>query len=80
MAMSKEDKTAYDALLQRTVKHTSIFYLAPRQSPLKLLLLMMIEMDKATEKLEGEDRWKLKAQSFVGFISPRGLVAHSQIR
>ena len=59
--MSEEDKRAFDDLLQRSEKHSSISYLAPRQSPFEhLLLTMMIELHKETEKIKDEFRWKLK--------------------
>ena len=60
--MSKEDQKALDDLLQSTEKHSSISYLAPRQSPFEqLLLTMMIEIHKETEKLKDEVHWKLEA-------------------
>jgi hypothetical protein len=62
MEMSKEDQKALDDLLQSTEKHSSISYLAPRQSPIEqLLLTMMIEIHKETKKLKDEVRWKLNA-------------------
>jgi hypothetical protein len=60
--MNDEDKEAFDNLLQMTDTHSSISYLAPRQSPFEqLLLTMMIEIHKETEKLKDEVHWKLKA-------------------
>ena len=61
-AMSEEDKRSYDGLLQQVEKHSSISYLAPRQSPFEqLLLTMMIEVHKETERLKNEIRWKKEA-------------------
>jgi hypothetical protein len=45
--MSGEDQSAFDGLLQQVEKHSSISYLAPRQSPFdQLLLTIMIEIQK----------------------------------
>jgi hypothetical protein len=61
-AMSDEDQEVLDDLIQRTEKHSSISYLAPRQSSFeKLLLTMMIGIHKETGKLKDEVHWKLKA-------------------
>jgi hypothetical protein len=60
--MSDEDREAFDELLQRTDTYSSISYLAPRQTSFEhLLLTMMIEIHKETEKLKDEVHWKLKA-------------------
>lgn len=59
--MSDEDREAFDDLLQRTDTHSSISYLAPRQTSFEYLLLtMMIEIHKETEKIKDEFEWKLK--------------------
>jgi hypothetical protein len=59
--MSDEDREAFDDLLRRTDTHSSISYLALRQTPFEhLLLTMMIEIHKETEKIKGTVRWKLK--------------------
>jgi hypothetical protein len=58
--MSDEDREAFNDLLQRTDTHSSISYLAPRQSPFEqFLLTMMIEIHKETKKLKDKVRWKL---------------------
>ena len=60
--MSEEDQRVFDDLLQRSEKHTSISYLAPRQSSFEqLLLTIMIEVHKETEKLKDEIQRKLMA-------------------
>jgi len=62
MVMSEEEQKAFDDILQRAEKHSSISYLAPRHSPFEqLLLTMMIEIHKEVEKLKDEVRWKLMA-------------------
>ena len=59
--MSDEDREAFDDLLQRTYAHFLISYLAPRQTPFEhLLLTMMIEIHKETEKIKDEVEWKLR--------------------
>jgi len=56
--MSDEDREAFDDLLQKTDTHSSISYLAPRQTPFEhLLLTMMIEIHKETEKIKDEVEW-----------------------
>jgi hypothetical protein len=58
--MGDEDREAFDDLLQRADTHSSISYLAPRQTPFEhLLLTMMIEIHKETEKIKDEVKWKL---------------------
>ena len=60
--MTNEDRVAFDDLLQKTDRHSSISYLATRQYPFEqLLLTMMIEVHKEAEKLKDEVRWKLMA-------------------
>jgi hypothetical protein len=51
--MSDDDREAFDNLIQRSDKHSSIYYLAPRQSLFEhLLLTVMIEVHKETGKLK----------------------------
>ena len=59
--MGDEDREAFDDLLQQADKHSSISYLAPGQTPFEhLLLTMMIEIHKETEKLKDEIKWRSK--------------------
>ena len=61
LVMTEDDQRVLDDLLQQTDKHSSISYLAPRQTPFEhLLLTMMIEIHKETEKLRDKVEWKLK--------------------
>ena len=62
MMMNEEDQRAFDDLIHRAEKHLSISYLAPGQTPFEqLLLTMMLELHKETEKLKDEVQWKLLA-------------------
>lgn len=62
MMMNEEDQRAFDDLLRQAEKHSSISYLAPGQTPFEqLLLTMMLELHKVTEKLKDEVQCKLRA-------------------
>ena len=59
--MNDEDQEAFNGFIHQTEKHSSISILAPRQSPFEhLLLTMMIEIHKETERIKDEIEWKLK--------------------
>jgi len=58
--MSEEDQSVFDDLLKQVERHSSISYLAPRQSPYEhLLLTMMLEIHKETANLKDKVRCRL---------------------
>jgi hypothetical protein len=70
--MSEEDQRAFDNILQRADKHSSISYLAPKQTSFEqLLLTMMVEIHKETENLKGEVAWKLKKWIRISLVNPK---------
>ena len=71
VVMSEEDRGVFDDLILQADKHSSISYLAPRQTPFEhLLLTKMIEIHKETEKLKDEVLRKLRASNIFKPLSP----------